>query len=78
LLELTAYGVAVVSGRDEHMGGERRESGGDLPHVQVVKALHVRMRLDRHEADDQSERGSSQPLRIGVRVDAVAVRVLAV
>jgi hypothetical protein len=32
--------------------------------------------LDGHEADDQSERGG-QPLRVGVRADAMAVRVRA-
>ena len=28
--------VAVVAGRHEHVGGERREARGDLPDVQVV------------------------------------------
>ena len=41
LLELAPDAVAVVAGRDEHVGGERGEAGGHLPHVEVVDLDHA-------------------------------------
>ena len=35
-LQLATELVAVLAGADDDVGRERREPGGDLPHVQVV------------------------------------------
>src|SRR2546422_464985 len=68
LLELAADRMAIVAGVDEHVRGKRREARADLPDVQVVHALDVRMGGDRG-----ADRLDAHPGRRRLEQDAARV-----
>ena len=67
-LELAPAAVAVISGGDHHMSGERRKSGGHLPDVEVVDLDDAGLRGER-SADlvgvDAAWRGLEQAPIVG-------------